>query len=165
MICDLCICRLPCCTFIISSFLFLLRKRVIEGSREVILFIGRYKMCFSSGAFRLTWKTEVWCLRKNGEKFNKIKSNGNWKPQYWTNVLFHLIFRYIFFLSISSSCRERNQFILTVSTLLMVLEMSTGHFKHVAMDLLFIKCFCKITCPLFRIKPLVDKGGLFVNLL
>ena len=85
-------------------------------------------------------------------------------PQYWTNALYHLIFRYTFFLSISSSCRERNQFIL-VSTLLMVLEMFTGHFKHVAMDLLFISVLCKSTCPLFRIKPLVDKGGLFVNLL
>ena len=67
----MCICRLPCCTFIISSFLFLLRKRVIEGSREVILFIGRYKMCFSSGAFRLTWKTEAYGRTER----NKIKEN------------------------------------------------------------------------------------------
>lgn len=65
-------------------------------------------------------------------------------PQYWTNALYHLIFRYIFFLSISSSCRERNQFILTVSTLLMALEMFTGHFKHVAMDLLFISVFARL---------------------
>ena len=61
--------------------------------------------------------------------------------QMYFSIWFFVIF---FFLSISSSCRERNQFILTVSTLLMVLEMFTGHFKHVAMDLLFISVFARL---------------------
>lgn len=38
----------------------------------------------------------------------------------------------------------RNQFILPVSTLLMVFEMFTGHFNHVAMDLLFISVFARL---------------------
>lgn len=38
----------------------------------------------------------------------------------------------------------RNQFILPVSTLLMVFEMFIGHFNHVAMDLLFISVFARL---------------------
>lgn len=85
-------------------------------------------------------------MEERREIKSKEKSNGIYKQQYWTNALYH---DFSFYFSVFSQSHLYavsgiSSFFQFLSTLLMVIEMFTGHFKYVAIDLLFISVFARL---------------------